>query len=258
MTMADEVKQSKLHESDGKVSTSKPHHPQHIISLFRDASFHDKCDTDCPSRARILYAMDYYQTLRTANSAKNARDLFIAFCDSVYSAALLLDDYVHLMCKHSDSASLSAMAAQLKSRCAGPAKCEWTQRHFGRDAHSLSHSETETEFNFFIATMDTLHFNVFHLRDVGLRIDLSDLKTDDDDSSLVDAAMLRIRDIIRLKRKQFAFDRMDGADAKNKFTIDGGTQKQTLTQKGIEICSDSQIRIKHLKYGQRTAAAKRR
>ena len=169
------------------------------------------------------------------------------------------------MCKHSDSASLSAMAAQLKSRCAGPAKCEWTQRHFGRDAHSLSHSETETEFNFFIATIDTLHFNVFHLRDVGLRIDLSDLKTDDDDdakdidddSSLVDAAMLRIRDIIRLKRKQFAFDRMDGADAKNKFTIDGATQKQTLTQKGIEICTNSQIRNKHLKYGQRTTATKR-
>ena len=115
-------------------------------------------------------------------------------------------------------------------------------------------SQRIKELNFFIRTMDTLHFNIFHLFDVGLRIDLSDVKNDDgddndareDDSSLVDAAVLRIRDIVRAKRKQCAFDRMDGADAKSKFTVDGGVQQKILTQKGFDQCTHSQMQSQTL------------
>jgi len=201
------------------------------MNAFRDAIFEEHCGDKCLSVLRIVYSLRHYHLLLKAKKkVDNDRTLFIEWCDSVYTAALLLDDYVHVMSKHNDITSLSAMARQIKCPCSGAAECEWTGRHFRGRGRDKAEKNAES-VHFYIELMDTLHFNIFHLKEVGLRIDVADAKTDakaedDDEDTLVDAEMLRIRDIIKLKREQYTFDRMDSADT-NKFTIVG-------TQKGVK------------------------
>jgi len=199
------------------------------MNAFRDAIFEEHCGDKCLSVLRIVYSLRHYHLLLKAKKkVDNDRTLFIEWCDSVYTAALLLDDYVHVMSKHNDMASLSAMARQIKCPCSGAAECEWTGRHFRGRERDKKKKNAES-VHFYIELMDTLHFNIFHLKEVGLRVDLADAKTSDDDDgddedTLVDAAMLRARDIIKLKRKEYAFDRMHSTEI-SKFTI-VGTQKE--------------------------------
>jgi len=197
------------------------------MNAFRDAIFEEHCGDKCLSVLRIVYSLRHYHLLLKAKKkVDNDRTLFIEWCDSVYTAALLLDDYVHVMSKHNDMASLSAMARQIKCPCSGAAECEWTGRHFRGRERDKKKKNAES-VHFYIELMDTLHFNIFHLKEVGLRIDVAEVKTDgddDDEDTLVDAAMLRARDIIKRKRKEYAFDRMDGTET-SKFTI-VGTQKE--------------------------------
>ena len=79
--------------------------------------------------------------------------------------------------------------------------------------------------------MDKMHFNVLHLVDVGLRVDL-DSKHDDNqnEDSLVDEALLKMSREIHLKREQSAFERLDATGNHSKFTLcstlenDGGAK----------------------------------
>ena len=223
------------------------------LTIFHDASFQEDCKDNCPSKTRIRFCLDYYQRLDTAN----ARELFIEFCDAVYSAALLLDDYVHVITKHGDVASLTAMAAQLTCPCSSPSDCAWTDRHF-RGRGRSKHKQGAQPLNFYVETMDTLHFNLFHLEHVGLRIHVADADAKaGDDQDLVDAVVLRMRDIIRLKREQFRFDRMDSAQ-NNKFTLVAPQQLQPRDAKGKQtrIANKHTFAHSHLtRYGQRAAAS---
>ena len=151
-------------------------------------------DTDCGRLKRIAVILKYNQLLRegsTKGDMAKARQILLEFIDATYSRSLLLEDYIDFFSLHSDEASVGALCAQLRALqcgCWSVAECKATQRHFADRTQTLR-KELEQR-NLFLELIDTLHFNVFHLTHVGLRVpalqtqNQQELKTDDNDEEV--------------------------------------------------------------------------
>ena len=153
------------------------------------------------------------------------------FCDALYPKRVLLEDYIHFMCRHSQSVLMAELkqVGGLKHKCADDvAGCEWTSRHFAdRSKHDAQGRES---VDFRIETLDTLHFNLYYLTDVGLRVqanaDDDEKATDEDqEQGLVYLAMKRMADKIEAGRAKCFFERIDGGQS-SKFTLCAAQQKE--------------------------------
>ena len=137
------------------------------------------CNDHCPALKRVVAVLNYFNSLLlngTNGLDTKQRAQFIDFCDEHYGQKWLLDDYVHFMEAHHDTESTAKIAATLEWKCVGDInRCALTARHY-RDR-----SRDDQAVHFYVETMDSVHFNVLHLVDVGLRVDL-DLKAEDSKS----------------------------------------------------------------------------
>ena len=158
------------------------------LSIFQEPNLHENCkgNSKCGRMLRIAVIIKYHQLLVNKGDATNARAILQEFVDATYSRSLLLEDYIDFFSSHSDSASRGALGGWLRTlqcSCSSVAKCTGTARHFrGRTQRD--------EQGLFLDLIDTLHFNIFHLEHVGLRVpvhDNQDVDEDDkDDDDLID------------------------------------------------------------------------
>ena len=128
---------------------------------------------------------------------------------------MMLENYMNYIQYHSDRKSIAKMAAALKCKCSvGSKRCGGMRRHFRDRTTSLE------PIHFYVDIMDTMHFNVLHLEDVGLRVNL-DLNSEsvENEDNLVDDYMFKISRTIWSKRDQHFVDRLDDTSKNGKFSL---------------------------------------
>eukprot|EP01084_Bolivina_argentea_P174511 302294_1 len=183
-----------------------------------------ECDgksiSNCLVIHRIINALKCYHDVETND--------FISFIINEY--ALCLDDYIHLIYKHSntlDEISNSLATEHGFVKC-DLNKCKWTQRHYNNRRRSNFPSNfqesndfsDDEQYNFYIKLFDTIHFYLFHLEDLGLRlnlnhkeIEITECFDDKEDQYLhfIDKTMGFMQNEIERKRQKYAihFNRLN-------------------------------------------------
>ena len=203
------------------------------FSIFEHIESGDHCDgdhhADCKAIERVSTALNYHWFLVNASMAtkygKDPQIAFRSFCEELYPKRVLLNDYIHWVLHHHDPQSAMAIRKQLHFDCESAKRCGATTRHYRDRREDGSGAADEVESNWFGDKMDCIHFNVFHLHELGLRVTAeaaeSELAPDDeeqDESKSVDLALKRMAKEIAKKRTLFSTERLDGA-ANSKFTL---------------------------------------
>ena len=198
-------------------------------SLFQKSSTPMKsCSAthdNCIVIKRILSALSYYSHLDVNNI--NDRSIFIDFMDTIYKHQVY-DDKFHFTKFHQDDIESVAKLAITAYSCrpCDLSICSHSDRHFRVEPLLNNNSTTnsnEDMKHFYVHTeiMDSLHFNVFHLIDGGLR---ESIKTSESEiheekqnmSTCFDGTFLKMRDNIKATRtKTDRFTRLGG----NKYNI---------------------------------------
>ncbi len=212
------------------------------LSVFENIECGDNCGGSkpagcCRSLDRVVALLDYHQmTVVDPESVSKYGDdgesAFTAFCDAVYCKRNMVNDYIHFVNAHSDPQSVEYMKGRLHFGCESVRKCGATTRHY-RDRGDDSNGGNGSECNWFTDRMDSIHFLVHHLTELGLRVPAkameSELASDDeekDDSFLVDVALQRMGQIIESKRTALSTERLGGA-TNSKFTLQIDEEKES-------------------------------
>ncbi len=206
------------------------------LAMFKEMKDDDACrGGTCSAMQRITQCLNYRSFLEMTFNPQHARMALIDFCDVHYGKENVLRDYVHFMDHHSDPKSVREISGNFKLKCGGVGQCVGTQRHF-RERGGSPHDVVDNEStNFYVDTLDALHFYLFHLEEMGLRIPMELLETaakavdeEQDDDSLVDAVAKVMAQEIAARRKLLSVDRLDGAN-NTKFNISTTDKKEETT-----------------------------
>ena len=225
--------------TDGQDAVTEPEETKTELKHLIDFTVFQKIDCDdhcggkngyCKAVERIIAALDYHQFLVNggldAKYGDDPKSVFIAFCEDLYAKSAVLNDYIHFVNHHADDEGLGYIRGRLHFQCDSVVKCGATSRHY-RDRREDSHSGTNDSdaSNWFIERIDSIHFMVHHLHELGLRVSMekiqSELMIDDeteDKSILVDLGMKRMAKEIDTKRSFMSTTRLDGGE-NSKFTM---------------------------------------
>ena len=190
---------------------------------------------------RLALLLKKHQLLIDSNrdNDEEERRALLEFVDATYTRQLLLEDYIAFFSARSDDDALRSQLLALQCRCDDAATCGGMPRHF-RDRKRGKEQGDAVAANLFLDLIDTLHFNVFHLRHVGLRVDADTQQEDNeekkDDDDLVDPEMRRVAELIYRLRSEFAFERIDNTQ-NTKFTLKA--QEELQGDRGGTFCASS-------------------
>ena len=211
------------------------------LKAFNDAVILEEQCQDvhcCAAIDRIVQSLDLRAAIESKEEAESAQSAFTSFCDEHYGKENVLRDYVHFMDHHSDPKSVREISGKFKWKCDGVGQCGCTQRHFRERGGSPQNVEDRETTNFYVDTLDALHFYLCHLEEMGLRIPRELLETaaaavdeEEDEESLVDAVAKVMAQEIAARRKLLSVDRLDGAN-NTKFNI-STTEKKEGTTDGL-------------------------
>ena len=214
------------------------------FSVFQHIQSGDQCDGKhpgtCKGLDRMIAALDYHQcTIVNPLQEKYGDDpkaTFISFCDELYPKTTMLDDYVHFVEHHADPSSLEYIKGRLHLKCESATKCGATTRHY-RDRADDHNDGIESVWC--IDRIDSVHFMIHHLTELGLRVSLetkeSAVVSDDEkqvDLDVVDHDLKRTVKEVDSKRAVFSNERLDGIE-NTKFTLQI-SEKMTGTAKGTD------------------------
>ena len=165
------------------------------------------------------------------------RAAFVDFCDQLYSKKEMLNDYIHFQEHHSDPKTIDHIQGRLYMKCESAQKCGATSRHY-RDRGDGDNDGNGLESSWCIDRIDSIHFTVNHLTELGLRVNMSDVESElaaDGqevvDSDSVDVALKRLAEVIKAKRATFSNERLDGT-TNSKFTLQVDEVKESGDQSG--------------------------
>ena len=167
---------------------------------------------------RISVGLKYYH-LHLQNVI--SKDEFIKFCENIYKN--ILDDYCHFINVH--NYHLNEIKKELKIEC-NINKCKGIGRHYRysqRDTHS------DPKYSYYIDCFDRIHHQIFHLYQLGLRVNIESKHDDDDDEindEMIDLKFKKMKQTIITKRKKFGLDKFDRfkTEKNNKFNIITGSE----------------------------------
>ena len=111
------------------------------------------------------------------------RALFLEFNEEVYRS--VLDDTAHFIKEHEDD--LERVRKEWTERYGLPkcsvSECAQTERHYGRGREDRKREsvgeEEDALYAFYESLYDRIHHYIFHLFDVGLRVEASSLLQDE-------------------------------------------------------------------------------
>ena len=205
------------------------------LSLFKNIDVEDHCNghdiANCDSVKRIVEALNLHQNLVKPVPAEDGSEtvdwcnVFNIFRIDHYPTKSLLNDHIHFISNHVDPEGLDFVQQRLKRDCGSAAKCGATGRHF-RDRAVDSNGPDAMDSNSFMDRMDSIHFMVHHLYELGLRVPVHVLakeleaKYDDDadNGHFAEFALKRMINEIQSKKEGLQTDRFDG-NGNIKFTL---------------------------------------
>ena len=170
------------------------------LSIFKQGF--DRCDDSllgCPSLNRLAVTLRYYQK----SFDQQYRDTFMHFINNIYPQKELLNDYIHLMRLHQDQIenirndyinNQGIIKCNIKT-------CPFTQRHHRISDDNKTTESDSTEFNFIKETIDSLHFYIMHMFEVGLRIPRMDNDIDPENEEKKDNNIYFDQDFDRIHTK---------------------------------------------------------
>eukprot|EP01084_Bolivina_argentea_P285951 490458_1 len=201
-------------------------------------------ESNCPYLQRIMYSLQLYHKLVSENNIPSGKHTFIQFCNNSYKKCV--DDYTHLICVHSND--LNKITSQLEAhysvtQCNNVDQCKMLQRHYRDRSKNEEYKTDNDEDDFYIELFDTIHFYLFHLKQLGLRISNSDESNyndnDDDNLQFIDKEIVFIRNEIEIKCKRYGshFDRISN-DVNSKFIIQQTGQNITTEHENKNMNKD--------------------
>ena len=197
----------------------------------------DICSSEygCDALIRLLSALRYYHKFDLIEN-KNDRENFSDFIFDIYTN--LINDYIHLVDHHSHQ--MQEIYEELHEEDEEAFECDfktckYTTRHHNRGRIYIGDDdekqiENNKLLNFYVTTLDSLHFYLFHLYDSGMRVksqqnEEKQQQKMEDDSDIFDFEFSRICTEIKQRRScRKAFDRFKND---KKFTI--STSKQQIS-----------------------------
>ena len=192
------------------------------LKIFKRDYYQCSSPTDCHAIKRLCTALTYYSKLDIQK--ENDQNILINFMQQIYDQ--YLNDYIHLVNIHCHQ--IEEIHKSLTNNVCDIKKCVFTSRH----NKSKSNQINDPTLNLYKITMDSLHFYLYHLFDVGFRIEA---KSDDiaeetkeshnhHSSEYFDVNLRRIHSLIT-QRKHVGIS-LNRIDNNNKFNID--TESTTL------------------------------
>eukprot|EP01084_Bolivina_argentea_P104805 187642_1 len=146
---------------------------------------------ECNAVNRLIVALKHYASLDVMIN-KNHADVFINFIHNIYGK--ILDDYIHLQKHHSHELyEINQLLTKEYELLCDMSTCKYTSRHY---EEIETKNVSDPTLNFYIQTMDSLHFYLFHaLRTV--KVDSND-KPDEhqQDDQYFDSSFARISALI--------------------------------------------------------------
>lgn len=197
----------------------------------------------CGYLKRLITATIFYEKLDIINNQKD-RQMFNNFILNIYQDQFL-NDYNHLIKNH--QYDLEEIYKQIHTHykihihCNHIKNCRKSFRHNQRQYTEIEEQSNSDDIDsddllqFYALTMDSLHFYLFHLYDVGLRVMSNNNQQDEETKSdgLIDHNFSRIHNTIQDRRKtaDTYFNRFEKATINKKFdlaTNDTKTQSNVL------------------------------
>ena len=198
----------------------------------------------CSHSLRICTAMRYFHVLLTSTilNEEEKKELFVDFNQNIYRS--LLDDTIHFVQQHDhDIERVRREWTEIYGlpKCS-VSECVQTVRHYERGRRERNRewniNEEDAVYNFYEKEMDRVHFYIFHLFDVGMRVNTKSLilSEDEDDEKKLDSVGVSVdklfaaeRDQIKMRRAACKVD-CDRFDKEhNKFTIQSGHKHHEMT-----------------------------
>ena len=215
---------------------SNPSRLQHIdLDVFKDATSECKPPRDddlitecCSSIKRLCISSRYFDVLNKSKThEKEMEALFVEFNQEIYQ--LVVDDTAHLAKKHCNDLQRihSEWTAEYGFTSCHLSKCDKSWRHYKRN-DSKDHDENRDGlYSIYESLFDRVHNFVFHLYDIGLRVDeskfIEDSGGDENEDILkgmtIDKLFKAERNTIRVQRGQCNMDMDRYNEEINKYTI---------------------------------------
>ena len=191
------------------------------VSISHSIPHCDKNSTDpikeCDSIKRLLSLLEMYSHLDIINNTKH-QNLLIEQMNEREEYKEFLNDYIHLLSDHSHQ--LQIINASLEP--CNISECKYTSRHHRREdleeMKQIQDNIVDKKLEFYMSTIDSLHFYLQHLFDVGLRVKSN---TNENEDQSPDAQFSRIYEAVNKgKEVSKSFDRFQD---NTKFTISAAT-----------------------------------
>lgn len=145
----------------------------------------DTITSNYPALTRLCAALRYFDFVQTSEwSEETKRALFVEFNTEIYQ--WIVDDTAHLVREHPEDVQKihrEWLEHYGLAKCT-VTHCEQTTRHYQRGTMNRGLAATLTDDNdskyrFLQSLYDKVHFYVFHLYEVGLRVAADDLAVDE-------------------------------------------------------------------------------
>eukprot|EP01084_Bolivina_argentea_P201566 344535_1 len=176
----------------------------------------------CDALNRFICALKYFTLLNLSNNP-DSNNLFTEFCDDVYPN--LLDDRIHIIRTHSSQLQQIHKALiehQNIGKCT-LSKCNLFQRHYAENRRPIANKNKlyDSKFLFYRDIFDGMHHYLFHLFDIGMRIEMNEEKKqiEEDDYQCIDHEFSKKKGIINEKKNKLQFQVNRFNDDSNKFNI---------------------------------------
>eukprot|EP01084_Bolivina_argentea_P302379 521920_1 len=142
--------------------------------------------SNCSFLERLITGLKYFNVMindKNINKSKVSKEIFIEFSDEVYTT--YLDDFVHFVKQHGTNEQLTEIEKELKNKYGfvpcNISKCNKLARHYrSRDEYKSeinnNNNNEDNNFVFYCDFYDKLHYNLFHLFEIGLRTQINENK----------------------------------------------------------------------------------
>ena len=156
------------------------------LSVFNDIGYHycrlpGNHIENCQCFIRVFTCLQYYSLLNVKHD-KDHRSTFQHFIENVYNIQNLLNDHHHLLKNHSGYLTeIKSYLTEEKSfkACDEVKQCQYSHRHHRSNTADTNHKKLDPILALYCSTLDGIHFYVFHLYHIGLRVHTNENITDD-------------------------------------------------------------------------------
>ena len=192
-------------------------------------SDHIPITEQCAHTLRLCTASRYVDAIMSSKLDEDMkRTLFVEFNEVVYDS--VLEDTTHFVAEHSNDIQRvhDEWTQRYGMKKCSVSECTKTARHYGRGRREQQSKGQDAVHSFYRSLYDRVHHYIFHLFDIGLRVDMSsfalnaggdDEKERESKGVTVDEFFAAERDQIQSQRDEANMDLDRFDEENNKFTI---------------------------------------